>query len=468
MDRTISLPISELHLWDENARFPDKYYNQDEQVLLKYFLSKDDFKVRQLIDEIAADFDMPQLEKLVVWQDEEDRYIVLEGNRRLAAYKLLLSPRISEDNVLIQHINSLNCPISNATNIECIIVSTKEKGLRYIDRKHIKSNNEVNWQEPERANYRIRRNTATRTELIKTGITKMVMSLEDIPEEMKEAVLGRGFVTTFFRIVASTLANSKYEYNINEDGAFIVLREQQFKSELSVIINDVLNRQTFHGKRITSRDLNREEAIEDYLNNIKETDESKVKEQIHNRTSSDIFGESAVSLSSSITNNKQRVLPKSIDRSYLIPSSCRLSILEPKINNIYRELREGLLIDNSTNTVPNAVGILFRVFIEISIDCFLEKKGVTLKKDVKLSGKINKCCDMMESEQIASNAQLHNIRKVAENSNDILNINNFHDYVHSMTRQPLPNDLKLKWDNLQEFFQILWQYLYLKEKNKNL
>ena len=75
---------------------------------------------------------------------------------------------------------------------------------------------------------------------------------------------------------------------------------------------------------------------------------------------------------------------------------------------------------------------------------------------------------MMESEQIASNAQLHNIRKVAENSNDILNINNFHDYVHSMTRQPLPNDLKLKWDNLQEFFQILWQYLYLKEKNKNL
>ena len=350
--------------------------------------------------------------------------------------------------------------------IECILVLNKDTGLRYIDRKHIKANNEVNWQDPERANYRIRRNTATRKELIKTGITKFVMEL-DLPDEMKEAVLGHGYVTTFFRVITSKHACDRYHYSINEDGEFCVLFEQQFRDELKVIINDILNKQTFSGKAISSRTLNRKESIDGYLVDIDAKNAQKVDIQIAQRTDSNIFGEKTISIPNGTSNNKQRILPKSTNRCHLIPTSCRLLILEPKINNIYRELRDSLVIDDSSNSTPNAVGVLFRVFIEVSIDYYLKKEGRSLKADTKLAGKITECCNRLETQNIATKGQLHNMRQVATDPHDILNINNFHDYVHSTSRQPLPSDLKLKWDNLQEFFQIMWLYLYKKEEDKN-
>ena len=37
------VPLKELFLWDENARFPDKYFNKTERELIEYFLSKKNF-----------------------------------------------------------------------------------------------------------------------------------------------------------------------------------------------------------------------------------------------------------------------------------------------------------------------------------------------------------------------------------------------------------------------------------------
>ncbi len=75
------IPIEKLFLWDENARFPDQYYNSDEKELLRYFLSKPNFKLKDFIGEIVTDIDLPHLEKIVVW-DSSEKLIVIEGNRR--------------------------------------------------------------------------------------------------------------------------------------------------------------------------------------------------------------------------------------------------------------------------------------------------------------------------------------------------------------------------------------------------
>ncbi|MDC1011826.1 hypothetical protein OAQ04_01105 [Flavobacteriaceae bacterium] len=71
-----SIKLKNLVLWDENVRFPDKYSDSTEEKLIEYFLSKKDFKISDFIEEIAKDIDLPQLEKIVVWNDEV-KYIVL-------------------------------------------------------------------------------------------------------------------------------------------------------------------------------------------------------------------------------------------------------------------------------------------------------------------------------------------------------------------------------------------------------
>ncbi len=157
--------------------------------------------------------------------------------------------------------------------------------------------------------------------------------------------------------------------------------------------------------------------------------------------------------------SSKKAYPKSTVRKYLIPKECVLVITEQKINNVYRELRDDLLLDNSSKAVPNAAGVLFRVFLEVSLDFYIARCGVSVKSDTKLSGKITKVAEDLETKKTATSQQLINIRKVATTKTNILSINNFHDYVHSFKAQPSPDDLKIKWDNLQEFFEILWAYL---------
>jgi len=446
------LSIKNIELWYENARFPDTFSHSNEIDLINFFVSKPEFKIRLLIDEIAKDYDLPQLEKIIIWETN-GKYIVLEGNRRVTAYKLIANPKLSVDKeivkVLEEYKNKLK--ITNDFQLECLITKEKEEGLRFIDRKHLNNNNEVNWQDVERAQYRVRRGSKVALELQKINISKVVRNL-DLPDEMKEQVLGKKHVTNFFRFVNSSPAKEKYGISFDEKGDFVA-SNKNFNEELKVIVHNVLAGQDFDGNKINSRSLNKTQEIKKYIDSISKNDVKKVEESILKNTSQDIFGDETIAIQKK---SKKIILKKSTNRDYLIPNSFIVKIPENKINNIFLELRNDLLLDNSNEAVPNAVGVLFRVFLEISIDYFLEKQGINLSKDTKLAGKITKCADKLEEMGLATNKQLKNIRKVATDNNNILAIQNFHDYVHSYKDNPCSNDLKSRWDNLEEFFKILW------------
>jgi hypothetical protein len=452
-NKTTNIAIKDLILWDENARFPDRYFNQDETELINFFISKPDFKIKILIESIVKDFDLPQLEKVVVWNDGEQN-IILEGNRRLTAYKILNDSKLVNDKKLQEFIEKEKPKISISENftLECIVVDNREDAFRYIDRKHNNGNNEVNWKDTERAHYSIRRGNNGSLELIKSGISKIVREL-DLPEEMKEQILGQGYVTTFFRTITTKPAQKLYGYYF--DNNEFKIKDKDFKEKLKILIFSVLNKQDIQGNKIDSRTLNKKEDVEKFLESIKVEDTKKVDEKIKANTSENIFGEKSVSVGPSTT--KQKVLPKSTSRKYLIPMACSLRITENKINNIYRELRENLLLDETNNSVPNAVGVLFRVFLEISLDQYAKMNQKVFKKDDTISLKIPWVVKTLEDKGYDKKI-FNNINKVgsARKENTYLSIGNFHEYVHSTTTQPSSNELKAKWDNLQIFFETLW------------
>ncbi|MBI3219257.1 MAG: hypothetical protein HYZ44_07075 [Bacteroidetes bacterium] len=456
-NQTTNIAIKDLTLWDENARLPDKFFNQDEVSLIQYFVSKPDFKIRTLIESIISDFDLPQLEKIVVWNDGEEN-IVLEGNRRLAAYKLLCNPGLLSDNKLREfiEIESKKINITDDLTLECVLVENREDAFRYIDRKHYDGNNEVNWKDTERAHYSKRRGNENSLELIKIGIAKIVREL-DIPEEMKELVLGMGFVTTFYRIVTTTPAKKEFKYSFDENRNLVV-GDKDFNEKLKIIIYSVLSKRDIKGNVIDSRALNKTEKIEDFIKSVYKEDVKIVDEKIKESTSENMFGETSVSLGPG--NKKQKVLPKSTSRKFLIPMMCTLRIKEVKINNIYRELRESLLLDETNNAVPNAVGVLFRVFLEISLDHYAKMNQKIFRKEDTISQKIPWVVKSLE-EKGYDKGIFNNINKVgsAKKENTYLSIDNFHEYVHSTTTQPSSSELKLKWDNLQSFFVTLWEDL---------
>ena len=59
---------------------------------------------------------------------------------------------------------------------------------------------------------------------------------------------------------------------------------------------------------------------------------------------------------------------KTRNRGALVPKSLNLHISNPKINKIFEELKHV-----QVKTCPNASSVLLRVFLELSVDAYLEK-----------------------------------------------------------------------------------------------
>lgn len=453
------IPIKKLSLWDENARFPDTYFKKPEKELIKYFCIKQgkrDLKILKLALAIIKDFDLPQSEKIIVYKKSGEN-IVLEGNRRLVVYKLLNNPNLAPTKSLKKKFSNLKAEndVREKFELECLITEDKNEGLRYIDRKHLSGNNELPWGEQERTNYSKRRGRANKNEEFKIEIGKVIKKLK-VPEGIKEVVLGPGYVTTFWRIINSSAARQEFGLSLNDDG-HLKIDDTNFKDKLKVIILNVLEKKDFAGNPIDSRSLNKNTEKEKYLQSITQDDIKKAETDIKSSVEPDLFGTKNLKLPQKST---QKVNPKSFTRNYLIPKSCRLNINPPKINNIYRELREDLLLSDSPKSVPNATGVLFRVFLEVSLDYYAKMNSHNFKKDDKFTVKIPWVVKHLK-EKGHDEEIFKNITKVgsASSQKSYLSIVNFHEYVHSTTTQPSSNELKAKWDNLEEFFVTLWESL---------
>src|SRR3989344_4337992 len=171
--------VRNLDLWDENPRFPDEYFRKSEKELIDYYLHDERrFELRKFAREVAAEFDLPQVEKITVWETKGKR-IVLEGNRRVAVYKLLIDPGLAKqeiDRELFEDLKNKTL-ISADYKLEVNIAPNKDQGFRLVDRKPKKGNNEVGWGELERRNDSVRRSKGTLQDIRRVELGKLVRAL---------------------------------------------------------------------------------------------------------------------------------------------------------------------------------------------------------------------------------------------------------------------------------------------------
>lgn len=479
------IKVTNLSLWSQNPRFQPKHYDKPDSVLIDYLVSVANYDIRTLAREIVQEFELPQFEKLAVYEDN-GKLVSLEGNRRLTAYKLLINPSLTSDADTRFYFEELKSKVSitDSFELECVVSNNFSQIIKYVDRKHLKNNNEKPWGQIERghAKYILLDNTSKKV-LLEKELFQIVNNL-DIDESQKDAILGKGFVTSFFRIVGSTSAFDLLKLFF-DDNKKLKSEDQYFLAKLKQIIFDVLNKKTFNGKIISRLD---KDDIYTYLESIKieivkpeptktttPANQTKQAEDIGQKNTVDNtpntnqvelpdLGTTSIPV---VKSSSQAQLPEPVSRpnakepsrNRLIPKKPVLNIPSNKINCIYRELRDDLLLNDSNKAVPNAVGVLFRVFLETSLDYYAENnKGHLFGQNITISQKINYVVSDLISTGKYKNSIFDNIRTVA-NSNkhqSYLSIEKFHQYVHSNTLQPSPGELKNKWDLLSNFFQILW------------
>lgn len=123
--------INQIELDEQNPRLPETVA-RNEEAIIKYLASKTG--IEDLMISIGVNGFFPG-EAIVVTPGNNDKYIVLEGNRRLAALRLLQSPGLAGNIRSVK--KSSEEAIYKPEEIPVHIVASRNDALKYLGFRHI-------------------------------------------------------------------------------------------------------------------------------------------------------------------------------------------------------------------------------------------------------------------------------------------------------------------------------------------
>jgi hypothetical protein len=132
-----------------------------------------------------------------------------------------------------------------------------------------------------------------------------------------------------------------------------------------------------------------------------------------------------------------------------------MRISYPRVNKIYHELK-----DIDLEYFCNAGAVTLRVFVEFSVDSFIESLNITsVSKDSKLTKKVQVVSQYLKENGHLDRHKLKGINSAVANPNNLMSIDTFHAYVHNKDFQPEPSSIKLTWDNIEPFITKIWDLI---------
>ncbi|HHQ4579725.1 TPA: hypothetical protein ACSP17_001944 [Aeromonas hydrophila] len=491
--QAISLDLIKLD--QENVRFGgDIAQNQREAIDLIMADPDEAKKLLRLANHIA-EHGLDPTELQLVTPDQDGSYIVLEGNRRLTALKLLQRPDLCPDEKMVKSFmaahNRLNGNLP--TEIDCSVVSSRSAGDMWIELKHTGQNGgigRVNWDSDIRDERRARQ---TGIESIGRQIRNLVKDNSDIFSSDTVRDIFAIHVTTLTRLFSSTPAQDAFQIKIENRELIPLLPLAYIAPSVEFAIN------LFKNEGYNVNDIRSDEDRRRFVGHIPpELHPLKIKSLAESNHQTKTVDDSTPPSSgcepgdvgghqptgSHVTDlgngpdttpgktngtgtnepgKRPRAKPSSRARKYLLPWS--LNIKNSRINEIYRELRSVLEVDRS----PNATAIAFRVFIEVSCDAYIqqqERNGTPIIRednqkpvtgDSTLSVKIKSVVSSLEGQKKITNAESKAISKRASTKDTIGSVDHFNQFVHSSASAPIPSELKDIADEYKPMLEAIWQ-----------
>lgn len=469
--------VQHLNLWNENPRLdPSLEYSHLNDFIKEIIISDSDKKdFINLAESIVYKGFIPA-DPIVVWQNNENKkYYVAEGNRRVAVLKLLLNPNKSPKSIKNSFIKlSKQVNHSSITKIPVAIAPTFNDAIWYITERHTPSSQQKKWEREshlrwinglyEKFNNNIER-IQEYTNLSQTSLNESlcIIKIKDRVKDMQDYLTPQEFIdansksfpiSTLERFLKKDFVKDKL--GISFEGLTINYKSENesFLNALAYLIKRMLLPKG-DANRIDSRSHNKNEEIKAVLEELPEV---IIKD--YSNTNNNI---STQVTNSKDTPSKEELLPSeqvpsmplrnNPDRPNIIVPEYFLETDDFRLCSLFNELKKLPL-----SRYPNIASTAIRVFLDVSIRIYIQNEELEKEITKKETSAFEKITLNSRIKYLKDNSTLNTKSKRILSSlvdnNQIYSLHILNCYVHSSETHAInKNYINSFWDFLFPLFQ---------------
>ena len=442
MSETQTIKPADLLIDEQNPRLKLPNVGQIKaQEALAAYLGK---KLVVLAKDIVAHGTNPtELPIVMPHPGDATRFVVLEGNRRLVALRVLETPdafSTAVDSAVLKQLRTLSREYQSdpVEELLCYVVENREEARHWIELRHTGENEGagvVKWGSDEAARYSAR----TKPPDVQSQALDFLQHAGAIDEAARRAVPS----TTLRRLLDSPVVRARLGLDLQNKQLHLVADAQRVVKALMHVVDDLTS------GRVKVSHVYSKQQQERYAKDLPAAIAVPHTRKAGHGTPLSAPG-SAPQTKPAAGASGSRITKK---RDRLIPRDCVLGVTDQRLRDIERELRT-LSLEKHTN----AVSVLFRVFLELSADSYIATHALTTvtEKDSlnkKLEHVMN---DLLSGSKITAHQAKPVRRAIAHDSFLAPSVLMLHQYIHNQHIFPTPTDLRANWDSLQPYVTAMW------------
>lgn len=479
--------VDQLRLWADNPRLNP----EEDHINLHHFIedfTSDTEKTHfvKLVQSIANNGFIPA-DPIVIWKNEDNqKHYVAEGNRRVAALKLLRHPDKSPKNirsVIRQCANKIK-----ASDIEKIYVNVApsfDAAEWYINQRNSTTSLNRPWTREQQqrwiAELHAKYDGNIETIKSKTNLTQgdlegtiRLLKIKDFvklpsvkskltAEEFDKASSYRFPMTILERFLSISEAREKWGIEYQGIEVNITSNKESFYNAFAHLVKKIINGEI--NTRFTKDDL--PEILKglpsvSFENTGNKVIEPSPKDSPSNEPSSDkdtIHGPKPISKNvRNVRGNK--------NRKNLIPDNCKLDTTNSKLEYLFGEL------GSLAFTRKYSISVVLRVFFDLAVLEYIDSEGIASNIENNYFGKKLKHITLKQKlEYIKRNNDFNNdvkkvLNKLLNSQNDHYSLDTLNHYIHGKdTHYVIKEFLNGFWDFL---YPLLQKLLDIKEQKNKL
>lgn len=407
----------------------------------------------------ANDLDPGDSFYIIADDEDEGSYTVVDGNRRLAALKVLYNPDLLDGTGLgdstKKRLRETAAEFAPVEPLSCVLFENRADANEWIERRHgknLEGEGRISWGTLESDRFQ-----KDQTVLDVIGFVERNSTFEEADwHRIKKSV--EKSPTTLRRFLVSKAGKQHLGFleKQGEDGPAFKRDPGYIIKVLSQLFSDM------DAGEVTSRTYNKASEIAEYFASLPKdfAVDKQAETAAHSFASTDIKDGTkrprlAAKAATAPAVKTKKVSPP---RPTLAPNKHQFA--EPANEKGKQLLREASKL--KLRDTPLGCAFLFRAWLEFSIETESRKSGLSDKdskgKTLDLRGRFGVVCDHLAATpaRLANPDDLKPIKAILTPKNGPVSFGALNGFVHNHFQKPSPDDLRNAWDSAIPLFTAIY------------